>query len=118
MDTSGRRARERRACGPFAYERKGCGARQESESESSRAGVTQRLGHLEHRGRNCFELQSRNAVETRSLGNVVIRERFKLVYNTSETASETVRSGHGVERDGARRPAVQAARGPQVRGLR
>jgi len=33
------------------------------------------------------------------LGNVVSRERFKLVYNTSETVSETMKSGYGVEPD-------------------
>lgn len=92
MDTSGRRV----FASVHAGSRTGKGRRETREREPGL--VTHRgLGHLDHRGRNCFELRSRNAVETRSLANVVIRERFKLVYNTSET----VRSGHGVERDGA-----------------
>lgn len=43
------------------------------------------------------------------MGNVVSRERFKLVYNTSETVSKTVRSGHGVEPDG-----VPTSRGASI----
>jgi len=79
-------------------------ARRDSERAPERSGITQRPGHLVHRGQNCFELWSRNTAETRSAGNVVSRERFKLVYNTSETVSGTVRSGHGGET--GRRPDV------------
>lgn len=72
---------------------------------------TQRLVlHPAHWGRNCFELRSRNATKTRSAGNVVSRERFKLVsiIVARQGAHETARSGHGVEPDGVSRLMLQA----------
>jgi len=73
-----------------------------AEQRSASGVVTRRPGT--HRGRNCFELRSRNAAETRSADNVVSRERFKLV----SIIVARQRNGEKRSRSGTRRcPALR-----------